>query len=140
MTNPKGKKTIVPISKKRKGAAPSLGLTTVIRHPFLQFPLGPQEELFQILWARPLERHRKGVISIDPYVTRLARMIERQRGFDPPQYRLIHSTDQEDRKDIVDDDPPPHEDPASQPPPIHRPVHAAGSLSNISEYLTRFEQ
>ncbi|KAK5833315.1 hypothetical protein PVK06_017138 [Gossypium arboreum] len=54
MTNPKGKKTTVPASKKQKGAASSSSPTAEIRHPFLQFPLGPQEELFQILWARPL--------------------------------------------------------------------------------------
>ncbi|PPS10417.1 hypothetical protein GOBAR_AA10227 [Gossypium barbadense] len=49
-------------------------------------------------------------------------------------------TEQEDPEDITDDVPPPHEDPPSQPPPIHRPVHAATSLSDISECLTRFEQ
>ncbi|KAK5846152.1 hypothetical protein PVK06_002423 [Gossypium arboreum] len=54
MTNPKGKKTTVPASKKRKGAALSSGPTAEIRHPFLQFPPGPQEELFQILRSRPL--------------------------------------------------------------------------------------
>ncbi|KAK5836569.1 hypothetical protein PVK06_012361 [Gossypium arboreum] len=37
-----------------KGASSSSGPTTEIRHPFLQFPIGPHEELFQILWARPL--------------------------------------------------------------------------------------
>ncbi|KAK5824212.1 hypothetical protein PVK06_018980 [Gossypium arboreum] len=47
-------KTAVPTSKKRKGAASSSSPTTEIRQPFLQVPLGPQEELYQILWARPL--------------------------------------------------------------------------------------
>ncbi|PPR83946.1 hypothetical protein GOBAR_AA36763 [Gossypium barbadense] len=45
----RGKKTTVPASKKRKGATSSSGPTAEIRHPFLQFPLGPQEDLFQIL-------------------------------------------------------------------------------------------
>ncbi|PPR87086.1 hypothetical protein GOBAR_AA33604 [Gossypium barbadense] len=82
--------------------------------------------------------HRKGVISIGPYVMHLARyfgflntvaqslaltligqmssqgittmlhmrMIERQRGTDPPQYRLTHAIDEEDLEDIPDDVPP----------------------------------
>ncbi|PPS09304.1 hypothetical protein GOBAR_AA11340 [Gossypium barbadense] len=50
----RGKKIVVPASKKRKGAVSSLDPTAEIRHPFLQFPLEPQEELFQILRARPL--------------------------------------------------------------------------------------
>ncbi|PPR86954.1 hypothetical protein GOBAR_AA33735 [Gossypium barbadense] len=54
MLTSRGKKTAVPTSKKRKGATSSSGPTIEIRHPFLQFPLGPQEELFQILWVRPL--------------------------------------------------------------------------------------
>ncbi|KAK5833728.1 hypothetical protein PVK06_017582 [Gossypium arboreum] len=54
MSSSRGKKSAVPASKKRKGASSSLGPTTEIHHPFLQFPNGPQEELFQILWARPL--------------------------------------------------------------------------------------
>ncbi|PPS10108.1 hypothetical protein GOBAR_AA10535 [Gossypium barbadense] len=53
MTNTRGKKTVVPASKKWKGVTSST-VTTEIRLPFLQFPLGPQEELFQILRARPL--------------------------------------------------------------------------------------
>ncbi|PPS13754.1 hypothetical protein GOBAR_AA06827 [Gossypium barbadense] len=40
--------------KKRKGAPSSAGPTTEIRHPLLQFPRRPQEELFQILRAQPL--------------------------------------------------------------------------------------
>ncbi|PPR81594.1 hypothetical protein GOBAR_AA39119 [Gossypium barbadense] len=54
MSSSCGKKTVVPASKKRKEASSSSGPTTKIRHPFLQFPIGPQEELFQILRARPL--------------------------------------------------------------------------------------
>ncbi|PPR98041.1 hypothetical protein GOBAR_AA22628 [Gossypium barbadense] len=54
MSSSCGKKTAVPASKKRKGVASSSGPTTEIRHPFLQVPLGPQEELYQILRARPL--------------------------------------------------------------------------------------
>ncbi|PPR99705.1 hypothetical protein GOBAR_AA20963 [Gossypium barbadense] len=68
------------------------------------------------------------------------RMIERRRGFDPPQHHLIQSAEQKDPEDITNNVPPQHEDPPSQPPPIHRPVHAAVSLSYISERLTRFEQ
>ncbi|PPR90750.1 hypothetical protein GOBAR_AA29935 [Gossypium barbadense] len=53
MSSPRGKKTIIPASKKKKGTASSSGPIAKIRHPFLQFPSGPQEELFQILRARP---------------------------------------------------------------------------------------
>ncbi|PPS09387.1 hypothetical protein GOBAR_AA11256 [Gossypium barbadense] len=81
--------------------------------------------------------HWKGVISISPYVTGLARhfsllntvaqssaltligqmspqgittmlhmrMIERQRGTDPPQYHLTHAIDEEDLEDIPEDVP-----------------------------------
>ncbi|PPR94178.1 hypothetical protein GOBAR_AA26492 [Gossypium barbadense] len=49
-----GIKAVVPASKKRKGASSSSGPTAEVRHPFLRFPIGPQEELFQILWAQPL--------------------------------------------------------------------------------------
>ncbi|PPS00225.1 hypothetical protein GOBAR_AA20441 [Gossypium barbadense] len=54
MSSSCGKKTVVPASKKRKGAASSSRPTTEIRHPFFQVPLGPQEELYQILRVRPL--------------------------------------------------------------------------------------
>ncbi|KAK5839522.1 hypothetical protein PVK06_008320 [Gossypium arboreum] len=116
--------------------------------------------------------HRKGVISIRPYVTCLARyfdllntvaqassltligqmspwgissmlhmrMIEHRRRVDPPQYRLVQSAEEDDLEDITDDVPPRREDPSSQPPPIHHPVHAVASYSDISERLTRFEQ
>ncbi|PPR95952.1 hypothetical protein GOBAR_AA24718 [Gossypium barbadense] len=47
-------KTVVPVSKKRKGASSSSGPTAEICHPFLQFPIRAQEQLFQILRARPL--------------------------------------------------------------------------------------
>ncbi|PPS13447.1 hypothetical protein GOBAR_AA07130 [Gossypium barbadense] len=44
----------IAASKKGKGASSSAGPTAKIHHPLLQFPRGPQEELFQILRARPL--------------------------------------------------------------------------------------
>ncbi|PPS08601.1 hypothetical protein GOBAR_AA12038 [Gossypium barbadense] len=50
----RGKKTVIPTSKKRKGASSSTGPTMEIRHPLLQFPRGLQEKLFQIVRARPL--------------------------------------------------------------------------------------
>ncbi|PPS08814.1 hypothetical protein GOBAR_AA11828 [Gossypium barbadense] len=93
------------------------------------------------------EQHRKGMISIGPYVTHLARhfgllntaaqslaltligqmspqgimtmlhmqMIERQRGTNPPQYRLLHAIDEEDLEDIPDDVPPQHKEPSTAP-------------------------
>ncbi|PPS12356.1 hypothetical protein GOBAR_AA08289 [Gossypium barbadense] len=64
------------------------------------------------------------------------RMIKKRRGTYPPQYHLVQSTEEEDLEGITNDVPPCHEDPPSQPPPIHRPVHTAASLSNISERLT----
>ncbi|PPR90921.1 hypothetical protein GOBAR_AA29764 [Gossypium barbadense] len=54
MSSLRGKKATVLASKKRKGASSFAGPTTKIHHPLLQFPQGPQEELFQILRARPL--------------------------------------------------------------------------------------
>ncbi|PPS00207.1 hypothetical protein GOBAR_AA20453 [Gossypium barbadense] len=54
MSSSRGKKTAVLASKKRKRASSSAGPNAKIRHPLLQFPRGPQEELFQILRARPL--------------------------------------------------------------------------------------
>ncbi|KAK5836261.1 hypothetical protein PVK06_012035 [Gossypium arboreum] len=54
MSSSRGKKAAIPASKKRKGVSSSSGPTAKIRHHFLQFPIGPQEELFEILWARPL--------------------------------------------------------------------------------------
>ncbi|PPS06702.1 hypothetical protein GOBAR_AA13940 [Gossypium barbadense] len=53
MSSSRGKKAAVTASKERKGASSSAGPTTEIRHPLLQFPRGPHEELFQILRARP---------------------------------------------------------------------------------------
>ncbi|PPR98043.1 hypothetical protein GOBAR_AA22620 [Gossypium barbadense] len=44
------------------------------------------------------------------------RMIERQRGTDPPQYRLTHAIDEKDLEDIPDDVPPQHEEPSTTPP------------------------
>ncbi|KAK5811792.1 hypothetical protein PVK06_027165 [Gossypium arboreum] len=58
------------------------------------------------------------------------RMIERRCGFDPPQYKLVHSDDQDELEDITDDVPPTHEDP-HPPPPSHRPP--AATLTNLSE-------
>ncbi|PPS20318.1 hypothetical protein GOBAR_AA00252 [Gossypium barbadense] len=78
--------------------------------------------------------HRRGPICLGPYgISSMIhmRVIKRHRGFDPPQYKLIHSD--------VDDVPPPHEDPHPPPPPSsHRPPTA--TLINISERLTHFEQ
>ncbi|KAK5842250.1 hypothetical protein PVK06_004586 [Gossypium arboreum] len=54
MSSSRGKKAAVPASKKRKEASSSSGPTAEVHHPFLRFPIGPQEELFQILRARPL--------------------------------------------------------------------------------------
>ncbi|PPR95935.1 hypothetical protein GOBAR_AA24732 [Gossypium barbadense] len=54
MSSSHGKKVVIPASKKRKGASSSAGPTIKIRHPLLQFPRGPQEELFQILRGQPL--------------------------------------------------------------------------------------
>ncbi|KAK5842400.1 hypothetical protein PVK06_004750 [Gossypium arboreum] len=51
MSSSCGKKAVVPASKKRKGASSSSGPTAEVHHPFLRFPIGPQEELFQILRA-----------------------------------------------------------------------------------------
>ncbi|PPR95179.1 hypothetical protein GOBAR_AA25492 [Gossypium barbadense] len=54
MSSSHGKKAAVHASKKRKGVSSSSGPTMGVRHPFLRFPIRPQEKLFQILWARPL--------------------------------------------------------------------------------------
>ncbi|KAK5812897.1 hypothetical protein PVK06_028341 [Gossypium arboreum] len=54
MSISRSKKTAVPILKKKKGPTSSSAPAAGIRHPFLQFLLGPQEKLFQILRARPL--------------------------------------------------------------------------------------
>ncbi|PPS20459.1 hypothetical protein GOBAR_AA00111 [Gossypium barbadense] len=54
MSSSRGKKAVVPTSKKRKGASSSSGPTVEVRHFFLRLPIGPQEELFQILRAQPL--------------------------------------------------------------------------------------
>lgn len=118
-----------------------------------------------------IEWHRKAVISIGPYVTRLARlfgilntvaqssaltligqmspqdittmlhmrMIERQRGTDPPLYRFTQAIDEEDLEEIPDDVPPQHEEPFTTPP-RERPVHAAASLAHLSDRLVHFEQ
>ena len=64
-------------------------------------------------------------------------MIERHRGFDPLQYRLARATNEDDADDDI---PAFQEDPPLQPPPSHRPVHAAASLSEVSDHLHRFEK
>ncbi|PPS16732.1 hypothetical protein GOBAR_AA03851 [Gossypium barbadense] len=91
------------------------------------------------------ERHKKGVISIGPYVTRQARYFGPLNTVAQASSltligQMSPQAKQEDLEDITDDVPPPHEDPAFQPSPIHRPVHATASLSDISERLTLFEQ
>ncbi|PPS16047.1 hypothetical protein GOBAR_AA04531 [Gossypium barbadense] len=68
------------------------------------------------------------------------RMIECHRGFDPLQYRLARSINKDDAEDISDDIPTFQEDPPSQPPLRHQPVHAATSLSKVSDHLHRFKQ
>ncbi|KAK5811059.1 hypothetical protein PVK06_026378 [Gossypium arboreum] len=67
-------------------------------------------------------------------------MIERRRGFDPPQYLLARAIDEDDTEDILDDIPAFQEDLPSRPPPSHRIVHAAASLSKVFDHLHRFEQ
>ncbi|PPS16021.1 hypothetical protein GOBAR_AA04554 [Gossypium barbadense] len=54
MSSSRGKKATVPASKKRKGPSSSSGPIAKVRHPFLRFPIRPQEELFQILRAQPI--------------------------------------------------------------------------------------
>ncbi|PPS03570.1 hypothetical protein GOBAR_AA17092 [Gossypium barbadense] len=76
MPSSRGKKTVVPASKKRKGAASSSGPTMEIRHLFLQVPLGPQEELYQILRARPLATY-------DPSRSKVSAL--------PPSLRYLHT-------------------------------------------------
>ncbi|PPS15462.1 hypothetical protein GOBAR_AA05116 [Gossypium barbadense] len=63
MSSSCGKKAVVPASKKRKGASFFFGPTMEVRHPFLRLPIGPQEELFQILQARPLI----ALLTTDPW-------------------------------------------------------------------------
>ncbi|PPR85633.1 hypothetical protein GOBAR_AA35058 [Gossypium barbadense] len=79
-----------------------------------------------------IERHRKGVISIGLYVTRLAQYFNLLNTTAQASF-LTLIAEQEDLEDITDDVPPPHEDPPSQTPPIHCPVHAAISIFDISE-------
>lgn len=57
MKNTCGKsETAVPTSKKRKGpgATPFLSTSAETRHPFLRFVTGPQEDLYQLIRARPI--------------------------------------------------------------------------------------
>ncbi|PPS06377.1 hypothetical protein GOBAR_AA14269 [Gossypium barbadense] len=82
------------------------------------------------------ERYRKGVISIGPYMTRLAQYFGLlNMAAQASSLTLIgQMSPQGISKDITDDVPPRHEDPLSQPPPIHYPIHAAASYSDISDY------
>ncbi|KAK5772887.1 hypothetical protein PVK06_049189 [Gossypium arboreum] len=81
-----------------------------------------------------------GQMSLQGITTMLhMRMIECQRGTGPPQYRLSHAIDEEDLVDIPDDVPPQYEEPSTAPP-RERPVHAATSLSHLSDRLAHFEQ
>ncbi|PPS17484.1 hypothetical protein GOBAR_AA03084 [Gossypium barbadense] len=54
MSSSRGKKVVVPASKKMKGASSFSSPTAKVRYPFLRFPIGPQEKLSQILRAQPL--------------------------------------------------------------------------------------
>ncbi|PPS11024.1 hypothetical protein GOBAR_AA09610 [Gossypium barbadense] len=54
MSYSRGKKSVVLASKKRKGSSSSAGPTVEICYLLLQLPREPQEEIFQILRARPL--------------------------------------------------------------------------------------
>ncbi|PPR93014.1 hypothetical protein GOBAR_AA27661 [Gossypium barbadense] len=72
MSSSRGKKAAVLASKKRKGASSFSGPTAKVRHPFLSFPIGPQEVLFQILRARPLITGRcidwiAALLTTDPW-------------------------------------------------------------------------
>ncbi|PPS05063.1 hypothetical protein GOBAR_AA15599 [Gossypium barbadense] len=109
------KENRVPASKERKGASSSTGPTVEISHPLLQFPHGPQESTGVVnthdayfLWCmshghvddltyfialaiqHQTERHRKGVISISPYVARLAR-----------HFRLLNTAAQESSLTLI---------------------------------------
>ncbi|PPR85034.1 hypothetical protein GOBAR_AA35678 [Gossypium barbadense] len=133
----KRKKTTVPASKKRKGVSSSTGPTVEIRHPLLQFPRGPQEELFQILRARPLAV----ACCIDwAAVEQAGATLRAPQHCSPRIIPHPHRPDEEAYENIPDDVPPQHEDLPTQPPPPSRPVHAAASYADISEHLTLFEQ
>ncbi|PPS01829.1 hypothetical protein GOBAR_AA18833 [Gossypium barbadense] len=59
MSSSRGKKAVVPSSKRRRGSgSSSVHATAEVRHPFLEFLQASQEELFQILRARPLTAGR----------------------------------------------------------------------------------
>ncbi|KAH1106902.1 hypothetical protein J1N35_010670 [Gossypium stocksii] len=68
------------------------------------------------------------------------KIIERLRGVDSPQYRLLHSDSQNDLEDFTDDVPLHHEDPPHSPPSSHCPVSFAATLTDLSERFTCFEQ
>ncbi|KAK5775361.1 hypothetical protein PVK06_043245 [Gossypium arboreum] len=52
--NKHGKSSPHPCFKEKEGSVILLWSYRGNSSPFLQFPIGPQEELFQILWAQPL--------------------------------------------------------------------------------------
>ncbi|PPS13900.1 hypothetical protein GOBAR_AA06681 [Gossypium barbadense] len=55
MSSSRGKMAMVLSSKRRRGlGSSSVRATVKVRHPFLKFPQALQEELFQILRARPI--------------------------------------------------------------------------------------
>ncbi|KAK5838977.1 hypothetical protein PVK06_007727 [Gossypium arboreum] len=70
MSSSCGKKAVVPASKKKKGASSSLGPTVEVCHPFLRFPIGPQEELFQILQTLLMNYDDPGTVQF-----RLGRLV-----------------------------------------------------------------
>ncbi|PPS13148.1 hypothetical protein GOBAR_AA07488 [Gossypium barbadense] len=75
------------------------------------------------------ERHRKGVSSIGPYVTQLARHFGLlHTAAQESSLTLIGQTSPQAPEDITDDVLPQHEDPPSQPPPPSRPVHICQHL------------
>ncbi|MBA0849660.1 hypothetical protein Goshw_018798 [Gossypium schwendimanii] len=68
------------------------------------------------------------------------RMIERQYGVGPPQYRLSHSNPQDEYEDFSDDVPFHHEDPPYHPPLSHPTIVPAVTLADLYEWFTHFEQ
>ncbi|PPR96197.1 hypothetical protein GOBAR_AA24471 [Gossypium barbadense] len=59
MSSSRGKKAMVPSSKRRRGpGSSSVRATAEVRHSFLKFLQASHEELFQILRARPITTGR----------------------------------------------------------------------------------
>ncbi|PPR88987.1 hypothetical protein GOBAR_AA31697 [Gossypium barbadense] len=138
MPSSRGKKIIVPASKKRKGPSSSAGPTAeipVLRDYRADIPRAHNGTLLNIPSLDCNDKMSpQGISSMLSM-----RMIERRRGTYPPQYHLAQSTEEEAYEDISDDVPPQHEDPPTQPPPPSHPVHAAASYADIFECLARFE-